>query len=721
MTELCHGKPIVRLPKKRGSMMTTDRIAMTTKQGQQPPPLREALVSDRLYTEGIPSTVSENDIMDLVQSCDPVEVRLNRLDGTGYIQFPSIDKADRAYTLFNDATLKNQVSFQLKIAPPGDYQEPEATSGIYQIRNLPLGTTNLLLYEFFRPFGPMNLCKIIMDQGKGFKGTALVQYFDANDAEMAVKTMNNKNIQGHTINVFPFVSKKGRPHSSEVMTLLHQQPLQQQPLAPSPTKALNGSSNGSGTGGNNGSTVDYTNLYIKNLDLQVRSCDLFKHFRQYGHIISARVMRNPETDQSKGFGFVSFGRAEEAQRAREEMNNKYILSKPIIVAFHEPKKPRTEKNGRSHDMVRRFSTPGIPAHPPPPYVPVAPTIPEYIDYSKPSPQPGAAPPPPLAPSSRRPLTTTTTHVNAVVTEKFPGIKKRHSTMTHIPPVSAAVTPTAAVHTSSLFAQHPQPHYTNNHYQQQHHHHHHNPHQHPFQKQQTKPPPAPTLRRRSSNESASSAMTEATPGLQKQRMTDAVIRIGIKHNVEDIVFMLLTLKRKERSLCLFNQDFLREQIKLAKSALEIFKDDDDDDDGSTGNASPPTPIVGQPPLPITITAPPPPLPATTTTTLRISRAIPIVAPSPAQPMSSTNLDKLARLAPNTIDKFLASIEGLPLTQQKEKLGDQLFPHVKATGVRHAPKITVRLLDTIPLDELARTMHDKVALKTRVDAAVASLQQ
>ena len=107
----------------------------------------------------------------------------------GVLRFPSAEQADRAYTLFNGASLKNGIQLQLRINPPGDgCQEPEATSGILQIRNLPLQTTNHFLYNLFRPFGPMSLCKVIMDQDR-FKGTALIQYFDAIHADTAVHYM----------------------------------------------------------------------------------------------------------------------------------------------------------------------------------------------------------------------------------------------------------------------------------------------------------------------------------------------------------------------------------------------------------------------------------------------------------------------------------------------------------------------------------------------------
>jgi RNA recognition motif-containing protein len=89
--------------------------------------------------------------------------------------------------------------------------------------------------------------------------------------------------------------------------------------------------------------IDYSNLYIKNLDLNIKSSDLFNLFRKFGRIISARVMNNAQTGISKGFGFVSFSKPEEAYIALQEMNGKLVLSKHIIVAYHEPKKPRADR------------------------------------------------------------------------------------------------------------------------------------------------------------------------------------------------------------------------------------------------------------------------------------------------------------------------------------------------------------------------------------------
>lgn len=84
--------------------------------------------------------------------------------------------------------------------------------------------------------------------------------------------------------------------------------------------------------------IDYTNLYIKNLDADVTSYDLFKRFSIYGKIISARVMKDNITTKSKGYGFVSFTHMDEASEALQQMNGALINTKCIIVTFHEHKK-----------------------------------------------------------------------------------------------------------------------------------------------------------------------------------------------------------------------------------------------------------------------------------------------------------------------------------------------------------------------------------------------
>lgn len=110
------------------------------------------------------------------------------------------------------------------------------------------------------------------------------------------------------------------------------------------------------------SVVDIMNLYIKNLEPHITNNDLTQLFRKFGRIISARVMTNPQTGQSKGYGFVSFGKTEEAAAALHEMDGTMLGNRPLVVAYHEPRKPRptttttTTNYGDSYYNHQRPST-----------------------------------------------------------------------------------------------------------------------------------------------------------------------------------------------------------------------------------------------------------------------------------------------------------------------------------------------------------------------------
>lgn len=95
--------------------------------------------------------------------------------------------------------------------------------------------------------------------------------------------------------------------------------------------------------------VDYTNLYIKNLDADVTSYDLFKRFIVYGKIISARVMKDNITSKSKGYGFVSFTLIEEAREALQQMDGALVNTKNIVVTYHEHKKQVTSNNNNNNN------------------------------------------------------------------------------------------------------------------------------------------------------------------------------------------------------------------------------------------------------------------------------------------------------------------------------------------------------------------------------------
>ncbi|KAI9613574.1 hypothetical protein H4Q26_010181 [Puccinia striiformis f. sp. tritici PST-130] len=102
--------------------------------------------------------------------------------------------------------------------------------------------------------------------------------------------------------------------------------------------------------------VDPCNLFIKGLGPEVESGDLFHAFKQFGTIVSARVMKNEATGISKQFGFVSFTSEESASNALQQMDNSVIghSNHRIVVRLHELKK---NKDGRNSKLVTTLSTP----------------------------------------------------------------------------------------------------------------------------------------------------------------------------------------------------------------------------------------------------------------------------------------------------------------------------------------------------------------------------
>ena len=65
----------------------------------------------------------------------------------------------------------------------------------------------------------------------------------------------------------------------------------------------------------------------------MRGNDLREEFSPYGEIVFARVNLDRETKRSKGFGFVEFANADDAAKAKAEMDWKEVRGRAIKVDF----------------------------------------------------------------------------------------------------------------------------------------------------------------------------------------------------------------------------------------------------------------------------------------------------------------------------------------------------------------------------------------------------
>ena len=65
---------------------------------------------------------------------------------------------------------------------------------------------------------------------------------------------------------------------------------------------------------------------------------LFDIFREYGELVSCKIIKDHFTQKSRGFAFVTFQSRENAEKALEEMNFKLIEGRELRIYFKKNSK-----------------------------------------------------------------------------------------------------------------------------------------------------------------------------------------------------------------------------------------------------------------------------------------------------------------------------------------------------------------------------------------------
>ena len=91
-------------------------------------------------------------------------------------------------------------------------------------------------------------------------------------------------------------------------------------------------------------------LFVGSLAYSINDEELGKLFAEAGTVVSAKVIMNRDTDQSKGFGFVEMSTDEEAQTAIKKLNGNEVAGRRLIVNVAKPMGERDSRpafNSRS--------------------------------------------------------------------------------------------------------------------------------------------------------------------------------------------------------------------------------------------------------------------------------------------------------------------------------------------------------------------------------------
>ena len=176
--------------------------------------------------------------------------------------------------------------------------------------------TEAMLYEKFSQAGPVLSIRVCRDMiTRRSLGYAYVNFQQPADAERAIDTMNFDEIKGKPIRIMwsqrdPALRKSG-----------------------------------------------LGNIFIKNLDKSIDNKQLYDTFSAFGNILSCKVCcSKPETDfdqpESKGYGFVHFETEEAATKAIEKVNGKLLKEKKVYVGRFKSRNERIREYG---DRAKQFT------------------------------------------------------------------------------------------------------------------------------------------------------------------------------------------------------------------------------------------------------------------------------------------------------------------------------------------------------------------------------
>uniref|UniRef100_A0A7I4BS85 RRM domain-containing protein n=1 Tax=Physcomitrium patens TaxID=3218 RepID=A0A7I4BS85_PHYPA len=73
------------------------------------------------------------------------------------------------------------------------------------------------------------------------------------------------------------------------------------------------------------------NLYVTGLSTRVNEKDLQEHFSREGKVLECRLVLDPRTRESRGFGFVTMEHLEDAERCIKYLNRSTLEGRMITV------------------------------------------------------------------------------------------------------------------------------------------------------------------------------------------------------------------------------------------------------------------------------------------------------------------------------------------------------------------------------------------------------
>jgi len=87
---------------------------------------------------------------------------------------------------------------------------------------------------------------------------------------------------------------------------------------------------------------------------------LYDTFSAFGVIIATpKIMRDPETGASKGYGFINYDTFESSDSAIASMGGQYLCGRPISVSYALKKDSKQDKHGSAAERLLAANNPAF--------------------------------------------------------------------------------------------------------------------------------------------------------------------------------------------------------------------------------------------------------------------------------------------------------------------------------------------------------------------------
>ncbi|XP_032356182.1 polyadenylate-binding protein 4 [Etheostoma spectabile] len=233
--------------------------------------------------------------------------------GYAYVNFSQPADAERALDTMNFDVVKGK-PIRIMWSQRDPSLRKSGVGNVF-IKNLDKSIDNKALYDTFSAFGNILSCKVVCDEN-GSKGYAFVHFETQDAADRAIEKMNGMLLNDRKVFVGRFKSRKERE-------------------AELGAKAK-----------------EFTNVYIKNFGDDMEDEQLKEVFDKYGKTLSVKVMKDP-TGKSRGFGFVSYEKHEDANKAVEEVNGTELNGKTVFVGRAQKKMERQAELKRKFELLKQ--------------------------------------------------------------------------------------------------------------------------------------------------------------------------------------------------------------------------------------------------------------------------------------------------------------------------------------------------------------------------------